>query len=101
MAPRATIVLIVIAAAVISLQFTVPNQLLLKNVPPMRSTKLMSEKRFTAGRSLVIVLPPAEVDSTNKEVGCSIEELHTSGRSPILVYNVSFTCHPIKSLQEP
>ena len=35
-------------------------------------------------------LPLAEEDSTNKEVGYLIEELHTSGLWPILVYNVSY-----------
>jgi len=38
----------------------------------------------------VIVLPLAEEDSTNKEEDCLIEELHASGRWPILVYNVSY-----------
>jgi hypothetical protein len=48
--------------------------------PLMHYTKLISEEHFTAGRPLVIVLPLAEVDTTNKEVGYLIEELHTSGR---------------------
>lgn len=38
----------------------------------------------------MVVLPLAEEDSTNNEVGYLIEELHTSDRWPILVYNVSY-----------
>jgi hypothetical protein len=56
----------------------------------MHCTKLISEEHFTAGRPLVIVLPLAEEDSTNKEVGYLIEEMHTSGRWPILVFNISY-----------
>jgi hypothetical protein len=37
----------------------------------------------------VVVLPLAEEDPTNKEVGYLIEELHKSGRWPVLVFNVS------------
>ena len=58
--------------------------------PLMYYTKLISEEHFTAGSPLVIVLPLAEKDPTNKEVGYLIEELHTSGRWPILVYNVGY-----------
>ena len=58
--------------------------------PLMHYTKLISEEHFPAGRPLVIVLPLAEEDSTNKEVGYLIEELHTSGRWPILVFNTSY-----------
>jgi hypothetical protein len=54
----------------------------------MHYTKLISEEYFTFGRSLVIVLPLAEDNTTNEDVGYLIEELHTSGRWPILVYNV-------------
>jgi hypothetical protein len=54
----------------------------------MHFNQLISEENFTTGRALVIVLPLAEEDSTNKEVGYLIEELHTTGRWPILVYNV-------------
>jgi hypothetical protein len=56
----------------------------------MHCTKLISEENFTAGSPLVIVLPLAKEDSTNMEVGYLIEELHTSGRWPILVYNVGY-----------
>jgi hypothetical protein len=58
--------------------------------PLMHYTKLISEEHFTAGRPLVIVLPLAEEDSTSKEVGYLIDELHTSGRWPILVFNTSY-----------
>jgi len=51
----------------------------------MHFTQLISKEHFTTGRPLVIVLPLAEEDSTNKEVGYLIEELHTSGRRPILL----------------
>ena len=37
----------------------------------------------------MIILPLVEEDSTNKEVGYLIEELHISGRWPILVFNTS------------
>jgi hypothetical protein len=37
--------------------------------PLMPYTKLISEEHFTAGRPLVIVLPLAEEDSANNEVG--------------------------------
>jgi hypothetical protein len=39
----------------------------------------------------VIILPLAEEDTTNEEVGHLIEELHASGRWPILVYNLGYT----------
>jgi hypothetical protein len=58
----------------------------------MYYTKLISEENFTAGSPLVRVLPILPlgialslVDSKNKEVGYLIEELHKSGRWPILV----------------
>jgi len=43
----------------------------------------------------VVVLPLAEEVSSNKEVGYLIQELHTSGRWPILVYNVSYNVNGI------
>ena len=43
----------------------------------MHYTKLVSGKKFAAGRLLVIVLPLTEEVSTNKGVGYLIEELHT------------------------
>ena len=57
--------------------------------PLMGYIKLISEEHVTAGRPIVVVLPLPGGDSTNKEVGYLIEELHTSGRWPILVYNFS------------
>jgi hypothetical protein len=56
----------------------------------MHYTKLISEEHFTTGRRLVTVLPLAEEGTTNEEVGYLIEELHTSGRWPILAYNMGY-----------
>jgi hypothetical protein len=54
-------------------------------------TKLISEEIFSPGFPLVEVLPIARGEnSTNNAVGYLIEELHTSGRWPILVHNVSY-----------
>jgi hypothetical protein len=36
------------------------------------------------------MLPISEEDSTNNEVGYLIDELHTSGRWPVLVFNTSY-----------
>ena len=54
-----------------------------QDYPLMYQTKLISEEHFTAGRPLVIVLPVLPLglpislmDSSNKEVGYLIEELH-------------------------
>jgi len=58
--------------------------------PLMHYTKLISEEHFTPGSPLLIVLPLAEEKSSNKEEGYLIEELHASGRWPILVYNVGY-----------
>jgi hypothetical protein len=58
--------------------------------PLMHYTKLISEEYFTAGRPLVIMLPLSEEDTINEEVGHLIEELHTSGRWPVLVYNLGY-----------
>jgi hypothetical protein len=57
--------------------------------PLMHYTKAISEEHFSAGLPLAIVLPVAEESTTNEEVGYLIKELHTSGRWPILVYNMS------------
>ena len=57
--------------------------------PLMHYTKLISEEHFTSRCPLVLVLPRAEVFSSKEEVGYLIQELHKSGRWPILVYNVS------------
>ena len=63
--------------------------------PLMHYTKLTSEEHFTAGRPLVIVLPQVEEESTNMGVGYFIEELHTSGRWPTLVHNISYKINGI------
>jgi hypothetical protein len=55
----------------------------------MQYTRLISEEHFRAGLPLVVVLPLAVKESTSEEMGYLIEGLHTSGRWPILVYNVS------------
>jgi hypothetical protein len=56
------------------------------NYALMNYTKLISEENFTDGRPLVIVLPLAGDGTTNEEVGYLIENLHISGRWPILVF---------------
>jgi hypothetical protein len=56
----------------------------------MNFTNFISEEHFTPGRLVAIVLPQAEEDSTNGRVGYLVGELHTSGRWPVLVYNVSY-----------
>ena len=97
MSPRSMIVLIFSVIAVISP--TVHGSLTITDheYPLMHFTKLISEEHFTAGRPLVIVLPidPLRValslvNSSNKEVGYLIEELHKSGRWPILVHNFDY-----------
>jgi hypothetical protein len=64
-------------AAVISTNPHRPLPITDKEYPLMYYTKLISEEHFTVGRPLVIVLPLAVEDSTKKEVGYLIEELHT------------------------
>jgi hypothetical protein len=59
--------------------------------PLMHYTKIVSEEHFTSGRPLVLLLATAKEDSTNKEVGHLIDELHKSGRWSILVYD--FSCN--------
>ena len=58
--------------------------------PMMHYSKQISVEHFTAGRPLATVLPLAEEHCTNKGVGYLIEELHTSGHWPVLVYNVGY-----------
>jgi hypothetical protein len=58
--------------------------------PLVHFTKLKSEDIFTPGLPLEVVLPIAGEVSTNKEVEYLIEELHTSGRWPVLVHNGSY-----------
>jgi hypothetical protein len=86
----AMFVLILIAVTVMSCSVHGFLPITEHEYPLMRYTKLISEEHFTAGRPLVIVLPLTEEDSTKKEVGYLIEELHTSSRWSILVYNVSY-----------
>ena len=50
---------------------------------------MISEEHFNAVPPLGIVLPLAVKDSTSEEVEYMIEELHTSGRWNVLVYNVN------------
>ena len=85
---RAMIILIFLVAVVISP--TVHGSLPITDheYPLMYYTKLISEEYFTAGRPLAVVLPLTGEDSKIKEVEYLIKELHTSGRWPILVYNV-------------
>jgi hypothetical protein len=80
MSARAVIVLIFNVVAIISPAVQVSLQITEYEYALMHYTKLISEEHFTAGRPLVVVLPLAEEDSTNKEVGYLIEELHISGR---------------------
>jgi hypothetical protein len=56
----------------------------------MHYTKPISEEYFTAGCLLLVVLPLAEETSTNKAVEYLIEELHTTGRWLIMVFNVGY-----------
>ena len=89
MSPRNMIFLIFIGVTAIS--YSVHGSLPIPEhvYSLMHFTQLISEEHFTAGRPLVKVLPLAEEDSTNNEVGYLFEGMHTSGRWSILVYNVS------------
>jgi hypothetical protein len=87
----AMIFIIVIVVTVIPCRVHGWLQITDNEYPLMHYTKLISEEHFTAGRPLVISLATAKEDSTNKEVGYLIEELHTSGRWPIQVYD--FSCN--------
>jgi hypothetical protein len=55
-----------------------------REYPLMEYTKLIREEYFDVGSSLVIV-----VDSPNNDVSFLIEELHTAGRWPVLVFNAT------------
>jgi len=97
MSPRAIIDLIFTVIVVISPTVHGSLKITGRNYPLMHYTKLISEEHFPAGRPVVIMLPIAPlgvtlplVDSSNKEVGYLIEELHKSGRWPILVYNMDY-----------
>ena len=55
----------------------------------MHYTVLIGEENFTPERPLVILLPIAEECSTSNEVRYLIQQLHTSSRWPVLVFNVN------------
>ena len=55
----------------------------------MQNTIIISEEYFSVGPPLGIVLPLAAKDYPCEEVEYLLEELHTSGLWPIVVYNVS------------
>ena len=82
--PVFTFLVLIFSTAKCSLQIT--NH----DYPLMHFTKLMSEEIFTPGLPLGVMLPRDLEDSANKEVGYLIEELHTSGRWPMVVYNISY-----------
>jgi hypothetical protein len=56
----------------------------------MDYTKLISEKHFSVGYSLVIVLPLGEQDSSNNEVFYLVKELHALVRWSVLVFNARY-----------
>jgi hypothetical protein len=87
---KAMIIFIFTVAAVISPSVHRSLPTTEHGYPLMHYPKLIRDEHFTVGRPLVIVLPLVEEDSTNKEVGYLIDELHSSGRWPVLVYNVSY-----------
>ena len=64
-------------------------QITTDDYPLMHYTSLISEENFIPGRPLVIMLPLAAEGSTGNEVKYLIQELHTSGHWPILVFNFS------------
>jgi len=72
---------------------------IVRNHPLMDCTKFISEEHFTPGRTLVVVLPPAEQDSTKEEVGYLIEQLHKSSRWPILVFNVTYEMNSLMRIE--
>jgi len=78
-----TFILAVISCTVHAFQQIIPDYTL------MHYTRVISEEHFSAGRPVGVVLPLAVNDSSWEEVEYLIHELHTSGRWPILVYNVS------------
>jgi hypothetical protein len=65
-------------------------QIAAHDCPLMHYASLISEENFTPGHPLVIVLPLVEEDSITKGVNYLAEELHKSGRWPILVFNVNY-----------
>jgi hypothetical protein len=83
-------VLIFIVVTVISCPVHGSLQITNHEYPLTHYTKLISEEYFTPGRPLMIMLPLEEEESTDKEVGYLIEELHSSGRWPIVVFNIIY-----------
>ena len=88
MSPRAMILLFFTVLTVISPTALGSLTITDRDYPLMYYTKLISEEYFTAGR-------PPRVDSSKKEVGYLIEELHESGRWPILVHNTDYKVNGI------
>jgi len=90
MSTRAMIVPIFTFLVLISSTAKCSLQITNHEYPLMHFTKLLSEEHFTPGLPLVVMLPLAGGESTNKEVGYLIEELQISSRWPILVHNISY-----------
>ena len=90
MSARAMIVFIFIVVTVISTNVHGSLPITDHEYPLMYYTKLISEEHFTAGRPLAVVLPLTGEGSTIKELDYLIKELHTSGRWPLLVYNMIY-----------
>jgi hypothetical protein len=90
MSTRAMIVSIYTFLILISSTANASLQITNHEYPLMHFTKLIGEEIFNCGLPLEVVLPLAGEVSTNKEVEYLIEELHTSGRWPVLVHNVSY-----------
>jgi len=90
MTQPAVIVFICIIVNVMLCTVNGSPQITAHEYPLIHYTKLISDEYFTAGLPLVLVLPLAEEDSTNKELGYLIEKLQTSSRWHVMVYNVSY-----------
>jgi len=90
MSTRAMIVPIFTFLVLISSTAKCSLQITNHEYPLMHFTKLLSEEHFTPGLPLVVMLPLAGGESTDKEVDYLIEELQISSRWPLLVNNVSF-----------
>jgi hypothetical protein len=65
-------------------------QITYQEYPMMQFTKFIKKNIINPELPLQVVQLIAGEDSTNTEVGYLIEELHTSGRWPILEHNVSY-----------
>ena len=65
------------------------SQQIISHYSLMHYTRLMSEEHFSAGRPVGVVLSLPVKGSPWDELEYLIQELHKSGRWPILVYNVS------------